>query len=117
MGRARPLPVCGSVCVFIFVIRGCSHVCVVWRPQTSVCLGGSPGNILATHWPAGHPPQHHRVSLATARALLSLSQTIFLSAQEQWECGRELGRSCDDISPSEVWCGWGPGRDAGDCLP
>lgn len=87
MGRARPLPVCGSVCVFIFVIRGCSHVCAVRRPQTSVCLGGSPGNILAAHWPAGLPPQHHRLSLATARALLSLGQKIFLSAQEPWSVG------------------------------
>lgn len=46
-----------------------------------VLVGGSPGNILAAHWPVGHHPQHHPLSLATARALLSLGQMIFLSAQ------------------------------------
>lgn len=96
---------CGRKYVCTFAIRGCSHVC--GAAVAAVCvLGGSPGNILAAHWPAGHHLQHHPLSLATVRALLSLGQMIFLSVQGKWGCGWELGRSCDDISPLK-----GPGVD------
>ena len=61
---------------------------------------GSPGNILAAHWPAGHPP-----------ALISCSEGLVIS-NEFSVCSREVGvwvgagEGCDDISPLQ-----GPGVD------
>lgn len=58
MGRARALPVCGCLCVCIFVIRGCNDVCEA-RDMVSAALcvhGGVPGNILAAHCSCRPPP-------------------------------------------------------------
>lgn len=54
LGRARPLPVCGRMCVCIFAFWGCSHVfeaCGLAAAALCMCLGGPPG----TFWPPTGP--------------------------------------------------------------
>lgn len=75
MERARALPVCGCLCVCIFVIRGCNHVCEA-RDMVSAALcmhgGGVPGNILAAHCSCRPPP-------IAPSALISYSEGLVIS--------------------------------------
>ena len=115
LGRARPLPVCGRMCVCISQSGGVATSVrpVAWPLKPGICLGGA--GPLGTFWPPTGLPATRPLSLAAARALLS--RTSFLSAPGKWGCGWELGRVVMTSVPSKglEWIGTREG--CGDCLP